>query len=296
MSNITNPIFVVGCCRSGTTLLQSILAASPGVHSFPETNVLYTAIEDIHYRQYGRFMGRSRIPYYLYVKIKNRLGYTKGFNKGSVTAFLDAIEKPQLFDDIPWESNSLRNYFENFSDILYEASEGKRWLEKTPQNLFCIEEIERYISKPLFIHIVRNSEDNLASLMDAAKKYASFSWRFGGDKGLDRAIFYYNSALYHSKKYANKENHLVVRYEDIASKSEQVINRLSSFSGIPLNPDKLEYNIDGLTMEQEVWKKDQPKEISIAKSKFLSVFDEQERIYIKENIANVDGLIPRMTG
>ncbi|MGC1525664.1 MAG: sulfotransferase, partial [Phormidesmis sp.] len=31
-------LFLVGCARSGTTLLQSLLASHPGVASFPESN------------------------------------------------------------------------------------------------------------------------------------------------------------------------------------------------------------------------------------------------------------------
>ena len=30
-------VFIVGCPRSGTTLVQALLARYPGLHSFPET-------------------------------------------------------------------------------------------------------------------------------------------------------------------------------------------------------------------------------------------------------------------
>ena len=33
-----NPVFIVGNGRSGTTLLQSLLATQNGVYSFPETH------------------------------------------------------------------------------------------------------------------------------------------------------------------------------------------------------------------------------------------------------------------
>ncbi|MGL4503377.1 MAG: sulfotransferase family protein, partial [Planktothrix sp.] len=35
---IKNRIFLVGCPRSGTTLLQSLLAAHPQIASFPESH------------------------------------------------------------------------------------------------------------------------------------------------------------------------------------------------------------------------------------------------------------------
>src|SRR5258706_12754544 len=43
-------LFVVGCARSGTTLLQSFLAAHPAVLSFPETAV------------FGRLLGGAVMP------------------------------------------------------------------------------------------------------------------------------------------------------------------------------------------------------------------------------------------
>ena len=42
---IKDRIFIVGCPRSGTTLLQSLLAAHPQIHSFPETHFFPNTIE-----------------------------------------------------------------------------------------------------------------------------------------------------------------------------------------------------------------------------------------------------------
>src|SRR5271167_4804558 len=62
---IAGRLFVVGCPRSGTTLLQSLLAAHPSVHSFPETAV------------FGRLLKTNIMPDGTFptVHLRTQLGY-----------------------------------------------------------------------------------------------------------------------------------------------------------------------------------------------------------------------------
>ena len=42
-----NPVFIVGCPRSGTTLLQALLATQAGFYSFIETHFFNLIINDV---------------------------------------------------------------------------------------------------------------------------------------------------------------------------------------------------------------------------------------------------------
>ena len=48
------PVFIVGCPRPGTTLLQALLASHPDVHSLPETHFLQSLLRCEDQRRYAR--------------------------------------------------------------------------------------------------------------------------------------------------------------------------------------------------------------------------------------------------
>jgi hypothetical protein len=121
------PIFVVGCQRSGTTLLRLILDAHPNISCGPETRFL---------ADLAHVTGASW-------KRLSQYGFPKRYWHQQVAAMFDAIK----------------------SD--YASRAGKtRWADKTPRYALSLDFIDRLFPTCQVIHVIRDGRDVVASHRD----------------------------------------------------------------------------------------------------------------------------------
>lgn len=194
-------IFLVGAPRSGTTILQSLLAAHPEVISFPESKFF-------HYLLYDKFA-------------ENLPSRMEAF-------FKDEIKRPELlqgFDDSQTVAAKV-SWFVGILDGLAAEQNKTIWLEKTPEHIYFIEDIERFLPDAKFIHILRNSMDCIASMYEATR---DFNELWGGGWDLDRCIDRWKYAVLTSYKYLNKSNHILVKYEDLVDNKKLVLEDICNF-------------------------------------------------------------------
>jgi hypothetical protein len=159
-------IFLVGCPRSGTTLLQSLIAAHPLVTSFSESNFfgssfrklpkcsIYYAISDPA-RQIGRFLKENGEAADGYADLLEQLARTTRYYPPAVTAA--AV------------------HFIRLLERLAVARNATIWLEKSPVHLWYLPVIEtaaRRAQVPIrVVHIVRDGRDVVASLHKASRHW-----------------------------------------------------------------------------------------------------------------------------
>ena len=74
-------IFIVGCARSGTTLLQSILASNKAIASFPETHFFRGTIPKYRVLQWFKFYSKK--------------------DQEFIRHFLKKIQREDLYEAIP---------------------------------------------------------------------------------------------------------------------------------------------------------------------------------------------------
>ena len=204
-------IFLVGCPRSGTTMLQSLLAAHPEVISFPESKFF-------HYLLYKKFAAN--------------------FPARMEAFFKDEINRPELlqgFDDRQTLETKV-SWFVEVLDGLAAEQNKSIWLEKTPEHIYFIQDIERLLPEAKFIHILRNSMDTIASLHDATRNPNEL-WGDGWD--LDHCCKRWKEAVLISHKYANKSHHILVKYEELLDNKTQVLGNICDFMGIPYDGEML---------------------------------------------------------
>lgn len=287
-----DPIFIVGCSRSGTTLLQSILGNHPDLAVFPESNLLYYVLDDLDFRRWGSLIGRRQIPRAMTGRLLNGMGFTSVMYKESAEGFLEANAshcESDLFNDREY---SIRTVFSKFTRVMEMRSQGRRWIEKSPQNIFCVHLIRKYWPDACILHIVREGRDTVASIMDAARKYTSFGYRFGDPLGLEKSVQYYNRAVKISVRHGNKPHNLIVRYEDLVDYPSLALEPVAKLLCIDISSDMLEYRTDQIAHTREVWKENS-KTISVQKSKFDDVLSAKQRAYVEKNIVSADRLFPK---
>jgi hypothetical protein len=262
-------IFVVGCSRSGTTLLQVLLASHPDVRSFPETNFFLTA------------SGGRR-------QILARMGLPTGLEPNAIQHTLDLLNTRPKNSQTPNFFFSFQSAVRRYIDILDSIAmkEGKsKWVEKTPLHFRRIEFIERFVDEPQFVHIIRDGRDVVASIRDRAETYPD---RFGWQKGLSYGIELWNEAIEKSKSYLGYPRHVFTTYERITADTKFEIQRICNELEIEFSPLMVEG--DPKTQNKVIpnskpWIHNAKKEPGTDRErKYNQVFDEEEKKEIESRI------------
>lgn len=267
-------IFIVGCPRSGTTLLQSFMASHSQIVSFPETH-LYSSTISInpilqaltlyrkkHLNQVEDILSEFEVP----INDEfNSFGYT--ISTGKWVEFLNG----QL-DQIGRH---------------YRQSNETHLLEKTPRHLHFIDLISDTDNHATFIHLIRNGEDVVASMSEATGDNPD---EWSGERSIDKSIFWWNRSIGISKRYLDSPNNYFIRYENLVAEPEKVLKYIFEKIGIPFEAQVLENyhkTANSLIGEEEVWKDKNTKETLHTSDKFDKLSDQTKR-HIKQNLSQFD--------
>jgi hypothetical protein len=225
-------VFLVGCERSGTTLLQSLLAAHSKIHSVPETHFMKRVFrtENIP-KQYG---GRYTLPrqalrnlHAVRRNVQARVGWISRRHAAEAWREIGGNpDKPSSF----WKQQSARAHVRSFVDAMDAACQraGKSvWVEKTPEHLFYIGLIKRHVPGARFIHIVRDGREVVASLNRLAKLYPQ--WQPFTD--VTFAAERWNRAWRATRRWIGHPGHLVVRYETLMLAPRRTLASVLRFLG-----------------------------------------------------------------
>ncbi|MBX3014596.1 MAG: sulfotransferase [Caldilineaceae bacterium] len=261
---IAGRLFLVGCPRSGTTLLQSMLATHSQILSFPESHFLLVT-------------SRSWLSRVLY-----KMGIVSPAQRTRLHQFLTEIGEPALYHHFPRYDRRISLYLTRFGATLDQLTlnQQKRvWLEKTPGHLYYIAQWERVIQDAKFIHLLRNGADTIASLYAVANCYPN-AW--GNHADLDQCIRTWQHCYALSQHYQAQPNHLLVHYEALVTEPEQSLQTICQFIGLPFEPRMIHERLQTaqhLITASEPWK--QATALHNANGqKFYSVFTPAEQAYV----------------
>ncbi len=263
-------LFLVGCPRSGTTLLQSMLAAHSRIASFPESHFLLVTSRT----RRGRWM--------------RKLGLVSPEMRQRLQQFLTDVGRSDL---MPVATYRLRPFIQNFADILdhLTAAEGKSiWLEKTPGHLYYIDDFARVLSEARFIHLIRNGADVVASLYEVTNQHPE---QWGEGYTVDQCVRTWQGAVALSKQYYTLPNHLWVAYEELVAAPVEVLQRICDFIGIAWEAEMIGRHAEranGLILAHESWKSAVYQTVSSApRRKFTTCFTPHQQAAILEQLSKV---------
>lgn len=265
---IKGRFFLVGCPRSGTTLLQSLIVAHSEVASFPES----------------KFFQKIVIPQSIYERFNLApLSARKVFN-----SFLEDINSPELKKLLPLKAIFIPQYINSFIqalDLVTLQQQKKYWLEKTPEHLRRINAIEKLVPGSKFIHIVRNGVDVVASLYEMTQKYPQI---WGEPRELERYVNRWAIDVLISSSHLHKPNHIVVRYERLLADPTTVLKEICQFMEITCETSMLQNRLNvssNLIRKREHWKQLVNQNLQQPNfKKFYRVFDPTQQKYILNKI------------
>lgn len=171
-------VFLVGCPRSGTSWVQTVLAQHPDVVSPPETYLM---------RRLGEALGPVDRPR----------------EDASIGPYV-------VFDEESW-AEALGSVWVAALERLAAAKPGARIaLEKSPMHALVVDEIRRMVPGARFVHLVRDPRDVVRSM-----RHGSATWADGyfGDDVIEQ-VRLWTSAV-DGVAAADGPDVLTVRYEDL---------------------------------------------------------------------------------
>ncbi|WP_062344949.1 sulfotransferase family protein [Herbidospora yilanensis] len=217
METLDRPVFVIGCPRSGTTMLQLMLHSHPRIAVPPETRFM---IQAYHAR---RRHGDMRRP-------DNRRRLAEWVAGGKDTKFRElGLDRVEYVDHAVAAPGSLGSVLGTvFRD--YAARFGKpRWGDKRPSYFKHVGMLLRLFPDAQFIHLVRDGRDCVASLMEMPwykldVYHAIANWAEAIDFGRHHAAHLPAGSYYE------------LRYEDLTADPESSLKRLCGFIGEDYDP------------------------------------------------------------
>jgi protein-tyrosine sulfotransferase len=203
------PIFVVGCHRSGTSLLRRILDSHPRIACPPESKFLLPLTDLL--RDGASMRGLSS------------MGYERDDVVRAVAAFAS-------------------RFFEG-----YAAASGKaRWADKTPNYVERLPELwELFGPRARFVIIVRNGLDVVFSLVDGGREYPAihgYVAEAAGDVRIGAARFWRDqNRRIDAFRLEHADACHLVRYEELTSDPERVLRPMFGFLDEPWEPAVMDY-------------------------------------------------------
>lgn len=223
-------IFVVGCPRSGTTLVQSLLAGHSRIRSYTES----------HFYDKG-FSRKLSGGYRVSPSLQAQLSHWAEEN--GINARLTDVTAPA-------DNVEVSGKFISLLDSVTASRGGSAWIEKTPDHIFRIGLIRAAAPDSLFVHVVRRGPDVVASLRKATKEW-------GHQRSWTRCAAHWAAALRQTWRYAGMPNHSIVVYEDLVRSSEAALRSLLHNVELEWEPDLLERRVHAagpVISAHETWK------------------------------------------
>jgi hypothetical protein len=225
-------IFLVGCPRSGTTLVQSLLAAGEGVTSFTESHFFDRALPAPPLDRWFVRDARARLEAF---RAEN------GLEDPLPAGVLEGADE---------DPAAAAGAFAAVLDAAAVARGCDCWVEKTPDHLFRIGAIRRFLPDAEFVHVVRSPGPTVRSLVRASRDWGKP--RSAAAFGLKWLICARLTA-----RWRGRPGHHVVFYDDLVAAPEAGARSLYDALGIAWSPaimSRYREVAQGLVVSNETWK------------------------------------------
>ena len=270
---IDRRLFIVGVPRSGTTLVQSLLAAHSEVTSFTESHFFSRHFKALFtQRPEGSTAILTRDPAPRLRDFLAENGWREDDENSSGTSAVDrGLEglPPRLL--LPFRTRPVARHLLRTLDELALLRGKSTWVEKTPRHLRYIPFLEKLLDGEPgthFVHVIRGGLETVASLHAASQ-----NWERPYD--LEACVERWNADVAFSLSRARMQgdkrtadasgpDHFIV-YEQLTAQPSVTLERLLADLGLAWEPEIFDQHRQGserLITREETWKANVEREVS----------------------------------
>ena len=222
------PFFILGCVRSGTTLLRDILRIHPRLESPEETH-------------FFRWADPYASPRYE----RNYVGVKLFKNHRDLDGVSDFDF--EFSRQMAKNRKDISDFYGKFFLQARNNIDG-RWFDKTPQNVYGILLLGYMYPTAKFVHIYRNPLNVVSSLKEG---------RVMAKHEVKGAINYWLEAMIMINEYkkmpGGAERFLEVKYEDLVANPEPEVSKIFQF--VTEDPSLMDYSKISTHKEKDKYKK-----------------------------------------
>jgi hypothetical protein len=217
------PVFVVGCPRSGTTLLYHMLSSAGGFANYRSESNVFNLLGP----KFGGLRSIQDRQAVLNVWLRSKLFRVSNLDPGEISARITS------------DCHSAGDFLQIVMQEVARAQGATRWADCTPEHLLYMREIKRQIPNALFIHIIRDGRD-------VALSYVKQGWShplpWDRNDRLEVAGLYWAWLIHKGREQAKYlgADYCEIRFEDLVTSSRQTLSQLSTFIDHDLDYEKIQ--------------------------------------------------------
>jgi hypothetical protein len=217
------PVFVLGCPRSGTTLLYHMLLSSGNFAVYRAESQVFNLLEP-------RFGGLRQAA--------NRRRLLAAWRDTELFR-RTGLDWDQVSDDVMANCRNGGDFLRIVMEAMAQRQGVQRWADCTPEHLLYLQRIKQTIPEALIVHIIRDGRDVALSL-EKQGWIRPFAW--DRRKTLEVAALYWDWIVRKGRKDGSSlgPDYIEVRYEDLVLDPRKVLMKLGGFVGQELDYDKIE--------------------------------------------------------
>jgi hypothetical protein len=295
---IEHRVFLCGCPRSGTTLLQALLASHPDLTSLPETRFVASTVGWHH--RWPHALSRRTLPWFLVARARGWLRLSGSTRYPLYRRVLTELGYGDLAERavsaLPRSQGTQIRLMVDALDRMALARGRRGWIEKSNENVFYVPVIERYVPDASFVHVLRDGRENVASLHELPSRYPAERWGAGARwceryRDVDNCIRDWGDYARAIRRLAGRANHVVVDYEELVERPEDVLRDVVSAVGLEYSPRMLETYRDtaaALRTPDEPWKESVSGPWGRDGTKFERLFDEEAQAAILRRVRSLE--------
>jgi Sulfotransferase family len=218
------PVFVVGCPRSGTTLLYNMLLSSGGFAVYlAESNVF-----NLLAPRFGDLGVRANRESLMDAWLQSKLFRA---------SFLNA---QKVRDKVLSECRNDGDFLRIVMQEIAQAQGVQRWADNSPEELLHTVEIKKTIPDALFIHIIRDGRDVSLSLDARPHKWIRPFW-FDRHNSLAVTGVFWEWMVQAGRKQGEAlgDDFMEVRFEDLKTDPHTTLKEIGQFIQHDLDYDRI---------------------------------------------------------